>query len=162
MKLATSIFTGAALAAMGQAAEAATPKLKGVYTISHTNICQVRLGLTKDGAGKVTDINHTLNDKRVEEDIGTATFNDATKKVSLKGVAVFGDAVLLAGKPGTAMKEKNLNFNNLPYSNTDTTVTVFGGAYKVVYGRVVGGIVKYAVGVARNENCVLKFIIFQP
>ena len=162
MKIATGILTGMALAAMAQAAQAVTPKLNGAYTVSHTAFCQVRLSLTKDNTGKVTDINHTLNNKRIDVTIATATFNDATKKMSVKGSEVRGDTVLLAGKPGAAMNEMSVNFTNQSYSNTDTTVTLFGSTYKAIYGRVVNGIVKYAVGVGRDGNCVQKFILFQP
>lgn len=162
MKTVTGILTFVALAAMAQGTQAAVVKLNGVYTASHTNVCQVRLGLTKDAAGKVTDINHTLNDRRVDEDAVRATFNDATKRFSVAGYSVYGDLVLLAGKPGTAMREMNLNITNQPYSNTDTTLTVFGSTYKMIYGRVVNGIVKYAVGVARAGNCTQKLILFQP
>ncbi len=162
MKIATGIFAAVAALAMAQPAQAAAPKFQGVYTLSLSTICQLRLTMTKDGAGKVTDLNQTLFDNRLEEDLATATFNPTTKKVTLKGFGVFGTALLISGKPGNLLKEQVIDFTNMPYSNTDTTPTLFSEPSKIIYGSVKNGIVKHAVFQRHDENCAQKGTLFQP
>jgi hypothetical protein len=158
------IATGFAIAAMfvtTQAAQAAAPKFQGVYTLSMSTICQLRLTMTKN-SGNVTDLNQTLFDNRLEEDLATATFNPTTKKVTIKGFGVFGTALLISGKPGNLLKEEVINFVNVPYSNTATTINLFGDESRIIYGHVKQGIVKQAVFQRHDKNCAQKGTLFQP
>jgi hypothetical protein len=156
MKITTGLLAGVAVLAMAQAAQAAPPKISGVYIVSISNVCQEKLSVTKSGGTNVTDINK-LNSAQFEETIAKATFTLGTHKFSYTGTRVFGDNILIVGKGGKVITEGPDDLPISTYSNDPTTVTLAGNIFKVIYGAVTSGGVANSFMFQRKDGiCVTK------
>jgi hypothetical protein len=155
------LIIACAIAGFGSPAMAAVPKFSGDYILSMTVLCQ---------AGMNQDVTPQF-EARLETDLGTATFNNATKQVSFSGFTVFGQTIMFPGVSGGAMHQETRSFTHT-YANTAKTLTFNtgtgsqGGAWKIVYGKLVNNVVQYAfiqmVGGASppDNHCTFSGTIF--
>lgn len=158
MKIGTGLFSAIAVLAMLQVAQAAVPKISGVYIVSISNTCQDKISLTKSGTGNVTDVNKATS-AQFEETIAKATFTLSTHAFSYVGTRVGGDNLLIVGKGGQAIAEGPDNLPSSSYSNTATTLTLAGNVFGVLYGAVnPSGIATSAMFQRKDGNCVTKGI----
>jgi hypothetical protein len=137
--------------------QAGAQSINGVYTFRLTSNCQATIQMKKSTgsfSGFVVDLAMSVPGK-LEENIGTATFNASTHRVRIVGLSIFGDLVRIAGKPGTAMKQAALSFD-WPYSNTTTTLTLNGQVYRMVVGNIVSGIARNVYFQRLAGNCVIN------
>jgi hypothetical protein len=158
MKIATGLWAGIAVLTMMQAAQAATPKMSGVYIVSISNVCQDKISVTKSGMGNVTDVNKAAT-AQFEETIAKATFTLATHAFSYSGTRVSGDNLLIVGKGGKVIAEGPDNLPSSTYSNNATTLTLAGNVFGVLYGAVnANGVATSAMFQRKDGNCVTKGI----
>ena len=163
-----SIFLALAASLFSSAAFAATPILSGSYILSMEILCQAGLKVTKDSNSFVRGLGPNY-EARLETDIGTATFNNATKRVTISGFAVFGQTLQVTGTTVTNgnMHETALSSSTKAFSNTATAITLGNETSRIVYGKVTNGIAEAAVfqrfggSKAPNDHCALKGTILR-
>ncbi len=159
MKIAVHMvgMIGASLA-MAQTAQAAVPKISGLYIVSVSNTCQESIKATKSGGGNVTDISKNLTGQ-FEETIAKATFTLSTHVFAYTGTRVQGDNMLIFGKGGLAIVEGPDVQPSSAYSNDATTVTLAGNIFTVIYGAVTAaGVANSFMFQKKDGNCVTKGI----
>jgi hypothetical protein len=159
MKIVTGLLAGVGVLAMAQVAQAAVPKISGVYIVSISNVCQDKISLTKSGSGNVTDVNKATS-AQFEETIAKATFVLSNHTFSYTGTRVYGDNLLITGKAGKVITEGPDTLpEGSPWSNTASTLTLAGNVFAVLYGAVnASGVATSAMFQRKDGNCVTKGI----
>jgi hypothetical protein len=169
MKIATIVWTGVALLAMAQAAEAAPPKVSGKYALMIFTQCQARFTTTIDTYSKpgnttgpaVKSVN-PFDIGELNMGVGTITF-PATAASS--GTASFEAFIVSGGSlrvntTGGAMTTHTEAPPAGPYSFTDTTFTFTPGGepamtWTIRPGNIVSGVARTLHMVRReNARCV--------
>lgn len=156
-----SISTAAALAAISFCTAAmAAPVISGSYIVTERRMCQANAafnfaqGETDNYVDQVSlqggESGHTLLQ---------AAFSPAKGKVTVSGFDATGDSMLfhLTGKAsgtlGNPLTQKTMSGSKIAYSNTDTTLTINGTTYQVLYGQVdKNNIAHYAAFQGVNQN----------
>src|SRR6187431_303469 len=134
MKIACGLLAGLVTLAMGQAAQAAPPKVTGKYAYLSINMCQASFATT-------TDIYR----------LGSGTNAPAVKTLSPANAGLIN----ASGNPAWAQKADPIPSST--YSFTDTTFTLAGDVYQMTYGNVVNTFAK-TVNLLRREgttNCLI-------
>lgn len=157
-----SVFVAFAAGLFSSTAFAAAPVLSGSYILSMDILCQAGLKVTNDANGFVRDVGPNY-EARLETDIGAASFNNTTKKVALSGFSVFGQTLQVTGTtvPNGNMHEVAVSFTK-SFSNTATTFTLGNQTFRIVYGKVTGGIAEAAFfqrfggSATPNNHCAMK------
>ena len=149
-----SVWLAAAVFACS-AAQAA-PAISGKYIVTERRMCQATATFNFANGGSIG--NYVNNVNLFGGDTGQtlllATFSPAKGTISVTGFGAGGDTMLFhltgtgSGTLGSALTEHPENGNKIPYSNTDTTVTINGLTYHVFYGQV-------------DKNNVAHFAAFQ-
>jgi len=119
------------------------PVISGKYFTSAVSVCQPSIQVSY--AGGVVSAITVPSPGSMLNTAGIADFDAATGKVSIRGVANTGSALLLSdnmghnfGTPlaGGPVKVK------YGWSNTETTVTIDGTVFQAVYGKLKSGTVE--------------------
>lgn len=182
MKIAASALAGTIVLALATAAQAANV-VTGVYSFVATNYCQPKLTVTLGSvvvSGVISDVcpgadncqavsslgtNNVVKSITTQtggtfsESIGTATFKDSTKQVTLKQIEVSGEAAITILGVGTGMPMKRTtSTKTYDYSYTATTVTVTGiGTLDAVYSNIGAGNVPGRIDVLQRQNAACVF-----
>jgi len=124
-------------------AVAAAPAISGKYIVTERRMCQAVATFNFDNTVNTGDFVNgvNLNGGIFKNSLVLANFSPAKGKVTVDGIDEGGDAMLFAftgaqnGQQGNVMAE-SANSGKVDYSNTDTTVTINGEIYHVLYGQV--------------------------
>jgi hypothetical protein len=169
MKIACGLLAGLGILAMGQAAQAAPPKVTGKYAYLSINMCQASFTTTTDiyrlGSGTNAPAIKTLspaNAGLMSASTGYITFTPAAAgapngTAAGSGVLVEGAALKINASGNPAWAQKADPIPSSTYSFTDTTFTLAGDVYQMTYGNVVNTFAK-TVNLLRREgttNCLI-------
>jgi len=132
-----------AVAILVSSSALATPVISGKYIVTERRMCQAVATFSFDNTVNTGDFVNgvNLNGGIFKNSLVLANFSPAKGKVTVDGLDEGGDAMLFAftgaqnGQQGNVMAE-SANSGKVDYSNTDTTVTINGETYHVLYGQV--------------------------
>jgi hypothetical protein len=164
--LGKSLLLALAAAMMNTGAMAAVPKFNGSYVLQMTILCQGGLKVVHRPDGNVVSLS-SLYRARLETDLGTASFNPTSKKASISAFTVFGETLQVQGASGAAtnMHESTIAVTT-SFANTATSFTVGSDVYRIIYGKVISGIVQNAAfqrfgGAAPDNHCAKQGTLFK-
>jgi hypothetical protein len=142
---------------------AATPKLSGNYALSLSQNCQVTVGTsTYDnielGNATTTTLanlfDQTIDDGKLSQSVGTATFNQSTHTLSFSGTQVKGSVLIVPGlSSDSELMTSSPDSGSFGYSVPSSSSLVLGGVtYQAAYGNIVNGIAKYVTFVTQDPS----------
>jgi hypothetical protein len=137
----------------------AAPLLSGNYALTENLTCQVDAKLD-DGTGLLTLTKMGSNGFAVS----TATFDSDTGTLTTTGIASAETAIFEKSSDGSHkgfhVKRYTTNLN-VPYSNDDTTLTINGSVFDVVYTKVENGIADGFTAISEQKeplSCVENLV----
>jgi len=116
-----------------------------------------------DHTGSISGVTHTdtlanvvdedVNDGKLEELAGTATFDASTHIISFSGFQATGTAVIVQGLSPISDTMALAPYKDLwTYSNTDSTITIKGATYQAFYAMIVNGVAHYVTFLGLNND----------
>ena len=141
---------------------AATPTVSGKYIVTERRLCQAVAMFNFDNVSATGDFVNgvDLQGGIFKNSLVLATFSPSKGTVNVSGIDEGGDSMLFqktgtqGGTEGNAMAEAP-NSGKVPYSNTDTTITINGETYHVLFGQLdKNGIAHYFAfeGLSTNDS----------